>query len=139
MKKYLLILLIICLTVSACAAKENGRSIVGSWKLTAYGPADSPTPAVPDVEAILNFGTDGTLAGTTGCNQIGGEYRVEGDQITFGPIVSTLIACPDLQMAQEETMLQVLTDTASFKIEGDTLTITNNDMVLVFEAVTTGS
>ena len=136
MKKYMLILLIICLTVSACAAKENGRSLVGSWKLTAYGPVDSPTPAVPDVEAILSFGADGTLTGNTGCNQIGGEYKVEGDQITFDSIVSTLIACPDLQMAQEETMLQVLTDTATFKIEVNILTITNNDMVLVFEAMT---
>ena len=139
MKKYLLILVIICLTVSACAAKENGRSLVGSWKLTAYGPVDSPTPAVPDVEAMLSFGADGTLTGNTGCNQIGGKYKVEGDQITFDSIVSTLIACPDLQMAQEKTLLQVLTGTASFKIEGNTLTITNNDMVLVFEAMTSAT
>ena len=139
MKKYLLSLLIICLTVSSCASKQSGRSLVGSWKLIAYGPVDSPAPAVPDVEAILSFGADGTLTGNTGCNQIGGEYKVEGDQIAFDSIVSTLIACPDLQMAQEETMLQVLTDTATFKIEGNTLTITNNDMALVFEAVTTGS
>jgi heat shock protein HslJ len=34
-------------------------------------------------------------------------------------------------MAQEEAVHKVLTDTATFKIEGDTLTLTNNDMVLV--------
>jgi heat shock protein HslJ len=134
-KKYLLILFIICLTVSSCASKENGKTLVGSWKLTAYGPVDSPTPAVPDVEAFLSFGADGTLTGNTGCNQLGGDYQVEGDQITFGQIVSTLIACPDLQMAQEEAMHQVLMDTASFSIEGNTLTITKNGMVLVFEAI----
>ena len=107
--------------------------------MNADGPVGSPTPAVPDVEAILSFGADGTLAGSTGCNQLGGDYTVEGDQITFGQIVSTLIACPDLQMAQEEAMYQVLMQTASFNIEGDTLTIIKNDTVLVFEAVTTGS
>ena len=135
MKKYLLILLMISLMVSACSSKENGRSLVGSWKLIAYGPVDSPTPAVPDVEAILTFGADGTLTGSSGCNELGGDYQVEGDQIIFGEIVSTLIACPDLLMAQEDIMHQVLTDTASFNIEGNTLTITNNDMVLVFEAI----
>jgi len=103
--------------------------------LTAYGPVDSTTPAVPDVDATLVFGEDGTLAGSTGCNELGGTYTVEGDQITFVQIVSTLILCPDLQMAQEEAMLRVLMETASFNIEGDTLTITNDDMVLVFEAM----
>ena len=135
MKKYLLILFIICISVSACSSKDNTRPLVGSWRLTAYGPVDSTTPAVPDVDATLIFGEDGTLAGSTGCNELGGDYMVEGDQITFGQIVSTLILCPDLQMAQEEAAFQVLMETASFKIEGDTLTITNNDTVLVFEAV----
>lgn len=135
MKKYLLILFIICITVSACTSKENTRPLVGSWRLTAYGPVDSTTPAVPDVDATLVFGEDGTLAGSTGCNELGGTYTVEGDQITFVQIVSTLILCPDLQMAQEEAMLRVLMETASFNIEGDTLTITNDDMVLVFEAM----
>ena len=139
MKRYLLVPLLICLAISACASKENGRSLVGSWRLTAYGPVDSPTPAVPEVDATLTFGEDGTLTGTTGCNQLGGDYTVEGDQITFGPIVSTLIACPDLQMAQEDAIHQVLMDTASFNIEGDTLTIIKNDAVLVFEALTTAS
>src|SRR5688572_28633195 len=135
MKKYLLILFMICITVSACSSKENTRSLVGSWRLTAYGPVDSTTPAVPDVDATLIFGEDGTLAGSTGCNELGGDYMVEGDQITFVQIVSTLILCPELQMAQEEAMLRVLMETASFQIEGDTLTITNNEMVLVFEAM----
>lgn len=135
MKKYRLILFIICLAVSACASQENTRPLVGSWRLTAYGPVDSTTPAVPDLDATLIFGEDGTLAGSTGCNELAGDYTVEGDQIMFGRIVSTLILCPDLQMAQEEAMLRVLMETASFNIEGDTLTITKNDMVLVFEAM----
>ena len=135
MKKYLLILFMICIMVAACSSKENTRPLVGTWRLTAYGPVDSTTPAVPDVDATLIFGEDGTLAGSTGCNEFGGDYMVEGDQITFGQIVSTLILCPDLPMAQEEAMFQVMMETATFKIEGDTLTITKNDTVLVFEAV----
>jgi heat shock protein HslJ len=56
---------------------------------------------------------------------------VEGDQITFSEIVSTLMACDDPRMEQEDAVRQVLTDTATFTIEGNTLTLTNNEMVLV--------
>ena len=130
-KKYLLALLVICLAISACAPKETSASLVGSWKLTAYGPAESPTPAVADVEASLTFNEDGTVTGSSGCNGLGGDYTVEGDQITFSQITSTLMACDDARMAQEKAVHQVLTDTASFKIEGNTLTLTNNGMMLV--------
>lgn len=131
MKKYLLILFVIFLVISACTAQEPAASLTGTWKLTAYGPADAPTPAVEEAEAGLTFNEDGTVTGNSGCNGLGGTYTVEGDQVTFGEIVSTLMACEDPRMAQEDSVHQVLTDTATFKIEGNTLTLTNSDMVLV--------
>jgi putative lipoprotein len=132
-KKHLLTLFIICLVVAACTAKteEPAASLIGAWKLTAYGPANAPSPAVEGSEAGLTFNADGTLTGNSGCNGLSGDYTVEGDQITFGRIVSTLMACEDPRMAQEDAVHNVLTDTAGFKIEGNTLTLTNNDLVLV--------
>jgi heat shock protein HslJ len=147
MKLYMLTLLIIALAISACSSPstqqptEQGQStqeptaspsLIGAWKLTAYGPAASPTPAVEGVDAGLTFNEDGTVSGTSGCNGLGGDYTVEGDKITFGEFVSTLMACDDPIMRQEEAAHKVMTGTATYKIEGDTLTITNNDMVLVF-------
>ena len=41
------------------------------------------------------------------------------------------MACEEPRMEQEQAVHQVLTDTATFEIEGNTLTLTNNDMVLV--------
>jgi putative lipoprotein len=131
MKKYLLLLLMISLTVSACTAERPSVSLTGSWKLTSYGPAGAPTPAVANVEAGLTFNTDGTVTGNSGCNSFGGSYAVNGDKVTFKEIISTLMACDDPRMAQEEAVHKVLTDTATFKIEGNTLTLTNNGMVLV--------
>ena len=133
MRKYLLTLLAIGLAISACTARNEGSTagLVGSWKLTSYGPVASPKPAVDGAAAELTFNKDGTVTGTSGCNGLGGNYKVEGDQITFDQIVSTLMACDDPRMAQEGAVHQVLTDTASFKIEGSTLTLTNNDNVLV--------
>ena len=133
MKKYSLTLFIVCLVVSACTAKteEPAASLIGAWKLTAYGPANAPSPAVAGSEAGLTFNEGGTLTGNSGCNGLSGDYTVEGDQITFGQIVSTLMACEDPRMAQEDAVHKVLTDTAGFKIEGNTLTLTNHDLVLV--------
>jgi heat shock protein HslJ len=129
-KKYLKILMMIGLVLSACSAAD--ASLVGSWKLTAYGPESSPSPAVTGSEAGLTFNDDGTVTGTSGCNGLGGEYTVEGDQITFGEFVSTLMACDDPIMVQEGAMHQVLNGTATYKIDSNTLTLINNNMVLVF-------
>jgi len=132
MKKYLLILLIMSLVVSACTPQTS--SLVGTWKLTAHGPTDALTPAVTDAEATLTFGDDGIVGGSGGCNSLGGIYEVNGSQITFSEITSTLMACEDPRMAQEAFVTQVLSGTAEFEIENNTLTLTNNDKVLVFTA-----
>jgi len=134
-KKYLLVLFVICLAISACGPNSTSSSIVGTWKLTAYGPANSPTPAESDVDASITFDVNGTLNGSGGCNSLSGDYKVNGDQITFGPILSTLMGCDEPRMMQEGIVHQVLTDTVNFEIKGNTLTITNQDMILVFTLV----
>ena len=130
-KKYLLTLFIFTLAISACTAENESASLLGSWNLTSFGPAASPTPAVAESGAVLTFNQDGTVTGNSGCNGFGGNYKVDGDKITFDQITSTLMACDEARMAQESAVHQVLTDTATYKIEGSTLTLTNNDMVLV--------
>ena len=135
MKKVLLSIVVICLAVSACNAKSNQGSaaLLGSWKLTSYGSAASPTPAVSGTEAGLTFKEDETVSGNSGCNGFGGNYKVQGDQVAFDQIVSTLMACDDPRMKQENVVQKVLSGTAIFKMEGNRLTLTNNDMVLVLE------
>lgn len=152
MKKYFLTLFLLAVVVSACSAQTTPQgtqppqstepsastqepatsaSLIGSWKLTAFGSATAPTPAVAGVPAGLTFAQDGKVSGTSGCNGLGGDYTVTGDKITFGEFVSTLMACDPPIMEQEDAAHKVMSGTATYKIEGDTLTITNNDMVLV--------
>ncbi len=133
MKRYLLIFLTTILALSACTTKDDGAtaSLAGSWKLTSYGPANAQIPSVTGAEAGLTFNKDGTITGNFGCNGFGGNYAAKGDQVTFREIVSTLMACDDPRMAQERAVQRVLTDTATFKIEGNTLTLTKGDMDLV--------
>lgn len=132
MRKYFLLLTIIVIgmVISACGTKQPSVSLAGVWKLTSYGSADAPTPVLADVEAGLTFNEDGTVTGNSGCNGLGGKYAVDGDQVTFKEIVSTLMACDDPRMVQEGTVRKVLTGTATFKVEGNTLTLTNGDVLL---------
>jgi heat shock protein HslJ len=130
-KKYLLTLLIFTLAMAACTAGNESASLIGAWKLTSYGPVASPKPAVADTEAGLTFNQDGTITGNSGCNGFGGNYKVEDDKVTFDQITSTLMACDQARMEQESAVHQVLTGTVTYKIEGSTLTLTNNDMALV--------
>lgn len=131
MKKRLLMLLLLIFVMSACGTKQPAP-LVGTWKLTAYGPKDTPTPAIIDANAELTFNQDGTVGGSGGCNSFGGTYEVDGNQITFNEMTSTLMACDDARMAQEGAVLQVLSGTVEYQIQGNVLTLTNNDKVLVF-------
>ncbi|HJS19970.1 MAG TPA: META domain-containing protein [Anaerolineales bacterium] len=121
---------VIVLLLTACAPQEN--SLTGSWELIAYGPQGSATPAVTDSEAGLTFSEDGTMTGNSGCNSLGGTYEVEGDQITFSTITSTLMACDEARVEQEGAVHTVLNSTATYSVEASTLTLTNDDVVLVF-------
>ena len=62
-----------------------------------------------------------------GCNGFGGDYTQAGNTLTFGPIMRTLMACEGQRMEQEDAAMQVLVDTATFTLDGDTLTIFSAD------------
>lgn len=130
MKKYLLFILLASLMLSACSA--GSKSLTGTWTLTAFGPEGATTPVASGSQASITFNDDGTITGNSGCNGFGGEYVVDGDQITFSGLVSTLMACEEPLMSQEGDVFNVLNGTATYTIDGDTLTITNAGMVLVF-------
>jgi heat shock protein HslJ len=124
---------VLVLTRGSFATEEpsDSVSLLGVWKLTSYGSGGTLASALPDVEARLTFQEDGTLTGTSGCNEFGGNYTLEGNQITFSEVVSTLILCDAPIMQQEEAMQQVLSETATYQTEGNTLTITRDEIVLV--------
>jgi heat shock protein HslJ len=128
MKKPILALFVM-LILTACSG-GGGASVTGTWKLISY----NQTPAVPDVETSIEF-KDGQVSGNVGCNGFGGEYAVDGDQITFDKMMSTLMACTDPIGTQESVTFAVMSGTASFNLEGNQLTITSADgsSVIVLE------
>ncbi|UWP79543.1 META domain-containing protein [Dactylosporangium fulvum] len=87
--------------------------------------------------AYLSFGTDGTVTGFGGCNDLGGRYSVSGGsasggsasggEITFTDVGMTLKACPGEPSTFESAVTAALRGTVTFTIEADHLTLTHPD------------
>jgi heat shock protein HslJ len=122
------LLAVMSITITACTGQTTEpASIVGIWELVSHGSPSSLTPAAPDVDTSIEFKSDGTLAGNVGCNGFGGDYTVEGNNIVFGQIISTLMFCEGPVGEQETVTLNVFTESAPFTLDGNTLTITSVD------------
>lgn len=50
---------------------------------------------------VLNFSNDNRLSISTSCNTMAGTWKAEGNLITTGTMMSTMMACPDNYMKQE--------------------------------------
>jgi heat shock protein HslJ len=101
--------------VYAKAFKFGGTS----WQLATIDGAE--VAAV--VTATLQFGEDGQVSGSGGCNTYGGPFTVKGHQIDIGPLISTRMACPAAQTAVETAFLGGLEEVVSWKVGGGRLTL----------------
>lgn len=72
-----------------------------------------------DGKPQLVLAGDGTLTGTDGCNSLSGSWEASGDTVEFGPIITTLMACPGV-----DTWLAELD---SAQLDGSVLRILNAD------------
>jgi heat shock protein HslJ len=87
--------------------------------------AGDAVSSIPDgVEASLTFDGEGRVAVRTGCNQGGGSYAVDGNQIRFAEIVLTKMACDGARGTMEAAVLAVLrTNGLNYSIDAGSLTI----------------
>ena len=120
----LVLLTLVMVIFNACS--NSGTSLEGDWKLVSYGNAANPTSALPNVDTTISF-KEGQFGGTVGCNSFGGDYKVNGDQLTIGSIISTMMFC-EATSAQESVVLGILSDqTLKFSLSGNQLTLTSQD------------
>ena len=109
------------LVLSACASPAgNAAALPGSkWELVSL----SGSAPVQGTSLTLFFGTDGQAGGNAGCNTYGGSYTVKGSNLTFGPMMSTMMACEITVMDQEQAYLKALGDTKSYESSAKNLTL----------------
>jgi heat shock protein HslJ len=102
-----------------------------SWQLELLG----TKPAIQKRKVTLVFQANNRLGGEAGCNSYGATYSLNGDQLILSEIVSTLMACVEPEiMEQEQQFLASLEQASSYKLEGNHLIIldTNGDTLLSF-------
>ena len=90
------------------------------WRLEKLG----DQPAIPGVEATLEFPEEGKVSGRGSCNRFFGTVEVSGGTIRFGPLASTKMACiEDAVNEQEGKYLEALQAAERFEFDGPALLI----------------
>ena len=87
-----------------------------AWQLTSLGDS-SPLAEKP---ITLEFGEKNRLSGSSGCNRYMGSFSTKGNQFSIkSPMGSTMMACPEDLMKQEQQFLQALSAGTTYKINAD--------------------
>lgn len=94
---------------------------------------------VDRVQTTLVLGEDGSVGGRGGCNAYTGSRELDGDRIKFGPLASTMMACPPAVMDQERkffdaleavTAWRALTDVGKLELLGS-----EGEVLVIFSAM----
>jgi heat shock protein HslJ len=105
-------------------ASTGAQALRGSWDVTSVYTGDAISSPVPGSTLTLDFTADKT-SGNSGCNTFTGPFGVSGtDDITIGPLASTLRACADPAVGtQEQQYLAALGLAKTYQVTGNQLTL----------------
>ncbi len=85
-----------------CGGEARPLLVEPSWNIVRIG--DQPT--VGDRNPTIDFDDeDNRFAGLAGCNRYMGGFSLSGEGLSLEPAASTLMACPDESVAEQERRL----------------------------------
>jgi heat shock protein HslJ len=139
MKKIMITLAIlpVLLALSGCASSQSpsGGTLTGQvWALTDLG-GKAP---LQDTGITIQFNTDGTVGGSSGCNQYSGTYTASGSSLTINsPLASTMMMCAQPVMVQEGAYQAALAGVKAYTVSGDKLALfgPNNIEIATYKAI----
>jgi heat shock protein HslJ len=109
--------------------RYRAPSPAGAWTATAFLQGDGVSSPLPGTEVTATFADDGTLTGSSGCNDYRATYTADGGAIEIGALAGTRKACPEPAgvMEQEQAYLEALALAARYQVEGLNLTLLRPD------------
>lgn len=107
--------------------KQSMNDISGKYQISTIGTND-----VSEYNLTIEFNDSAkTVSGFSGCNRFSGSYNLNGNTITFSPLASTRMACMDAVNDVETNMLEALSNVNTASVDNQTLTLLNNEDVLI--------
>lgn len=109
-------------TISGLNGALNGcggapRALLGTkeWSITEVGSSAVLGSTAPTI-AFLD---DNAVAGSGSCNRFRGGFKLTGETLTIEQLATTMMACPDQVMQQEQAIIRQIEATRSFDIRAD--------------------
>ncbi len=134
--KLICLLLITLVFLTACGEVLGSDQLDLSgttWKLVSYG------GKIPIEGKTMTANFDGAeVSGSASCNHYFGTYRIKSSQISIEGLGWTEMACLDPEgiMEQELAVMEMLSNSDNFTLQGDRLEIiTTTGETLIFEVV----
>ena len=103
------------------------------WVLDGIVSGDAVSSVPAGVTASITI-AGGRVDVEAGCNTGGGSVEVTADNLTFGPIATTKMACEAGPASVESAVLGVLGGTVDYTIDANVLTLDAGNAGLVFRA-----
>ncbi|MGI3004096.1 META domain-containing protein [Shewanella carassii] len=127
MIKKTLVAAALLLGLAACQTTPDTQGqplpLEGSWHVESI----LGQPTIDYSPAQLVFADDGKLSGNNSCNNFFGTYSLEGQKLKLVPAGSTMKACVDALMAQEQLVMQVLPQVVKGEIQDGKLLLLGSD------------
>jgi heat shock protein HslJ len=108
-----------------------------SWLVRGYNNGKGGVVSVPGNATLhMTFTGDGTVAGSSGCNQFTGGYQLDGRQIRLGHVATTRKMCQGEEVMQRESaLLNALATVATWDIRGERLQLRRADGALALNLI----
>jgi copper homeostasis protein (lipoprotein) len=119
-----------------CGARRPTAKLENTyWKLTRLGNEPVLIGAMQREPHVVLHSADLRVAGFSGCNNINGSFKVDDDQISFGPMATTMLACVE-GADTERAFLKALEGVSTWRVIGEHLDFLSSagELVARFEA-----
>jgi len=86
---------------------------------------------VPGTKVRVGF-SNNSVSASAGCNNMSGEYRLEGEKLVVGELAISAMGCPTNLGKQDQWLADLLTAGPTLVVDGDNLVLTTDTTEVTF-------